>query len=342
MGELRLRARARPEAQIAQDADLELLGQVGLGEGWSRLSPLIAHAQVEHLGPRRRGAVLGIAHATGRAVVGTARSSAAAQHDAGGSLAHEREELARRGRFFELRREILDRDGAQLVSRHAAEQPAKERGAVLGGACVNVLEDAAVADGERRRMAAAAVWRVMLHLRALVWHRAPSTASHSVEERRRASVRYEEDGMARGWPRERCCRRRAHCDVVAAMAAPAAPELVLRPVLEVHSARWRARRGSSETGSAPMYLDRRSPALSHAIKGAPLSALRIRHTTLLSGGEGAGDGGGEGGGGGAGGGVPRKCKHGRRPSAPLTRSGSRYLSRSCELGIKSERLMESH
>ena len=35
-------------------------------------------------------------------------------------------------------------------------------------------------------MAAAAVWRVMLHLRALVWHRAPSTASHSVEERRRA------------------------------------------------------------------------------------------------------------------------------------------------------------
>jgi hypothetical protein len=131
-------------------------------------------------------------------------------------------------------------------------------------------------------------------------------------------------------------------DVVAAMAAPAAPELVLRPVLEVHSARWRARRGSSETGSAPMYLDRRSPALSHAIKGAPLSALRIRHTTLLSGGEGAGDGGGEGGGGGAGGGVPRKCKNGRRPSAPLTRSGSRYLSRSCELGIKSERLMESH
>ena len=79
-------------------------------------------------------------------------------------------------------------------------------------------------------------------------------------------------------------------------------------VLEVHSARWRARRGSSETGSAPMYLDERSPALSHAIKGAPLSALRIRHTTLLSGGEGAGDGGGEGGGGGAGGGVPRKCK----------------------------------
>jgi hypothetical protein len=39
--------------------------------------------------------VLGIAHATGRAVVGTARSTAAAQHDAGGSLAHEREELAR-------------------------------------------------------------------------------------------------------------------------------------------------------------------------------------------------------------------------------------------------------
>ena len=73
-------------------------------------------------------------------------------------------------------------------------------------------------------------------------------------------------------------------DVVAAMAAPAAPELVLRPVLEVHSARWRARRGSSETGSAPMYLDRRSPALSHAIKGAPLSALRIRRTTLQSGG----------------------------------------------------------
>ena len=133
------------------------------------------------------------------------------------------------------------------------------------------------------------------------------------EESRRASVAsYEEDGMAKGWPRERCCRRRAHCDVVAAMAAPAAPELVLRPVLEVHSARWRARRGSSETGSAPMYLDRRSPALSHTIKGAPLSALRIRHTTLLSGGEGAGDGGGEGGGGGAGGGVPRKCKHGRR------------------------------
>jgi hypothetical protein len=52
VGELRLRARARPDAQIAQDADLELLGQVGLGEGWSRLSPLIAHAQVEHLGPR--------------------------------------------------------------------------------------------------------------------------------------------------------------------------------------------------------------------------------------------------------------------------------------------------
>ena len=82
MGELRLRASARPDAQIAQDADLELLGQVGLGEGWSRLSPLIAHAQVEHLGPRRRGAVLGTAHATGRAVVGTARSTAAAQHDA--------------------------------------------------------------------------------------------------------------------------------------------------------------------------------------------------------------------------------------------------------------------
>jgi len=62
------------------------------------------------------------------------------------------------------------------------------------------------------------------------------------------------------------------------------------------------------------------------------------------GGEGGGEGagGGEGGGGGAGGGVPRKCKHGRRPSAPLTRSGSRYLSRSCELGIMSERLMESH
>ena len=39
-------------AQVAQDADLKLLGQVGLGEGWSRLSPLIAHAQVEHLGPR--------------------------------------------------------------------------------------------------------------------------------------------------------------------------------------------------------------------------------------------------------------------------------------------------
>jgi hypothetical protein len=44
-------------------------------------------------------------------------------------------------------------------------------------------------------MAAAVVWRVMLHLRVLVWHRAPSTASHSVEERRRASVRYDEDGM---------------------------------------------------------------------------------------------------------------------------------------------------
>jgi hypothetical protein len=71
VGELRLRARARPEAQIAQDADLELLGQVGLGEGWFRLSPLIAHAQIEHLGPRRRGAVLGTAHATGRAMVGT-------------------------------------------------------------------------------------------------------------------------------------------------------------------------------------------------------------------------------------------------------------------------------
>ena len=128
MGELRLRARARPDAQIAQDADLELLGQVGLGEGWSRLSPLIAHAQVEHLGPSRRGAVLGTAYATGRAVVGAARSTAAAQHDAGGSL-------ARRGRFVEQRREILDRDGAQLVSRHAAEQPAKERGAVLGDRC---------------------------------------------------------------------------------------------------------------------------------------------------------------------------------------------------------------
>ena len=47
MGELRLRARARPDAQIAQDADLELLGQVGLGEGWSRLSPLIAHARTK-------------------------------------------------------------------------------------------------------------------------------------------------------------------------------------------------------------------------------------------------------------------------------------------------------
>jgi hypothetical protein len=133
MGELRLRAFARPEAQIAQDADLELLGQVGLGEGWFRLSPLIAHAQIEHLGKRRRGAVLGAAHATGRAVVGTARSTAAAQH--------ERARGARASRS--LRR-------ATPRPRHAAEQPAKVRGAVLGG---DNFEDAAVVRGEgwRRR-----------------------------------------------------------------------------------------------------------------------------------------------------------------------------------------------
>ena len=101
--------------------------------------------------------MLGIAHATGRAVVGTARSSAAAQHDAGGSLAHEREELARRGRFVEQRREVLDRDGAQLAGRHAEEQPAEERGAVLGGAgvrarCSEHLHARQVISGNQRTL----------------------------------------------------------------------------------------------------------------------------------------------------------------------------------------------
>jgi hypothetical protein len=53
-------------------------------------------------------------------VVGAARSTAAAQHDAGGSLAHEREELARRGRFVELR---LDRDGTRRSSQLRCAAP---------------------------------------------------------------------------------------------------------------------------------------------------------------------------------------------------------------------------
>ena len=86
-----------------------------------------------------------------------------------------------------------------------------------------------------RRMAAAAVWRVLLRPRALVRHQAPSTASHSVRcAGEPASLRADRRRQAGGMS-ARALLQASGPQVVAAMAAPVAPELVLRPVPEVES-----------------------------------------------------------------------------------------------------------
>ena len=84
-------------------------------------------------------------------------------------------------------------------------------------------------------MAPAAVWRALLRPRALVRHQAPSTASHSVRCAGEPASQRVDRRRRKGGKSARALLQASGTLVVAAMAAPVAPELVLRPVPEVES-----------------------------------------------------------------------------------------------------------